>query len=157
MSFTASGLWSALRKRSAASAHGIMHEQEAIRVYQQVTGNKVDRALMRTKGIFRGKADGLVRGPGGKRTVLEVKCPITWDPVEPMTVKHAHWAQVQAYMEIYDADDCHFCEWFCAMPEPKFRWTVVERDRVWVDRTVKLLESTRHDRYKSVGPYNDDT
>lgn len=109
---------------------GVEHEQEAIRAYEEATGNKVEPCglLLAPNGLLGASPDGLV----GQSVVLEVKCP--WrlrqssiselcdsdktffiakshDGGYYLKSDHSYYHQVQGQMYLSCRSECHLVIW----------------------------------------------
>jgi len=130
------------------SQHGSKYESEAIEVYKAVTGNSVRTGcstVTHPKYTFlNGQIDGLVTTPSGKQAVLEVKCPQPRN-LNPMVfvVPHSYWLQMQAYMELYELDEAHYCEYYkIGDANVHFRWKTVRREKQWTRDILDIIQST---------------
>lgn len=115
--------------------HGLKYEKSAIKVYEKVTGNKVDSEQINIKHPeyewITGRVDGVVRyesckgikkrkrdiyeNDNIKDLVVEIKCPLKDDRTIPLTEENMpkyYWTQCQVYMNMIDCDISHYVEYY---------------------------------------------
>lgn len=142
-------------------SHGIKYEKEAIDMYKIISGNNnvtIDKKMHRhTKhNYITGQVDGIVEFDNGGRAILEVKCPgYEILNTEDFKISSLYWVQVQIYMELFDIDVAHYCEYYRFNDNNCFfRWKEINRDRVWfgsvstkMDEMVNLIITPSDETY----------
>jgi len=106
--------------------YGHENEPKAIKKYEEVTGNKVNKCglvIKMGKSYLAASPDGLVLDEDGEIIVLEVKCPISckdamiftdylnWNPFKKeheLVKKDAYYTQVQLQLYCCGAKKAHF-------------------------------------------------
>jgi putative phage-type endonuclease len=120
--------------------HGLKYEKSAIKVYEKITGNKVDINQSNIKHPeyewITGRVDGIVNYKSNKNIpnskkrkrdiyesdydnvknlVVEIKCPLKDDRSIPLTEENVpkyYWSQCQVYMNMLDYDISHYVEYY---------------------------------------------
>lgn len=118
--------------------HGLKYEKSAIKVYEKITGNKVDVDQSNIKHPnyewITGRVDGIVSYISNKNIskkrkrdiyesdcdnvknlVVEIKCPLKDDRSIPLTEENVpkyYWSQCQVYMNMLDCDISHYVEYY---------------------------------------------
>lgn len=120
--------------------HGLKYEKSAIKVYEKITGNKVDINQSNIKHPeyewITGRVDGIVNYKSNKNIpnskkrkrdiyesdydnvknlVVEIKCPLKDDRIIPLTEENVpkyYWSQCQVYMNMLDYDISHYVEYY---------------------------------------------
>lgn len=94
---------------NAATAHGHEHEDDAVDLYEQETGSKVQytgQHIHREHDWLAASPDGLVSDSG----LIEVKCPYRGTYTSADEVPH-YIEQMQLQMEVTQRDWCDFVIW----------------------------------------------
>lgn len=94
---------------NAATAHGHEHEDDAVDLYEQETGSKVQytgQHIHREHDWLAASPDGLVSDSG----LIEVKCPYRGTYTSAAEVPH-YIEQMQLQMEVTQRDWCDFVIW----------------------------------------------
>lgn len=94
---------------NAATAHGHEHEDDAVDLYEQETGSKVQytgQHIHREHDWLAASPDGLVSDSG----LIEVKCPYRGTYTSAAEVPH-YIEQMQLQMEVTKRDWCDFVIW----------------------------------------------
>lgn len=94
---------------NAATAHGHEHEDDAVDLYEQETGRKVQytgQHIHREHDWLAASPDGLVSDSG----LIEVKCPYRGTYTSAAEVPH-YIEQMQLQMEVTQRDWCDFVIW----------------------------------------------
>jgi putative phage-type endonuclease len=128
-----------------ATEWGKRYEPVAIAKYRKMTGAVVTYPGYRRHAAhpwFGGTIDGLSALPDGRVVILEVKCPMKRTFADGDDVPGQYVAQVQSYMELYDAEECHFVQYKPPGPRSpeKFTVTVCERDREYMALRMPRLQ-----------------
>ena len=147
---------------SNACNHGIKYENDAIEMYKLVSGNKnvkIDKSIHRHKkyDYITGQVDGIVTLNDGKNAILEVKCPYneSFDPTD-FKISSLYWIQVQIYMELFDIDLSHYCEYYRFDDNNTFfRWKEIKRNKEWFNKLIlSLNEIVDHITIPDINTYN---
>lgn len=143
---------------TTAMSHGIKYENEALKQYENHTGNKVDgkgKLIVHPEySYITGKIDGFVDDSG---ILLEVKCPYTKkfpDPnEEEWDIDDFYWVQVQIYMEIMRVNETHFIEYYRDSNRSFFRYKSIYRDSEWFAGVYPKIEKYYDEiiQYKEIG------
>ena len=129
---------------SRAMAHGVKYEDDGVRHYEKVTGNKVipiDFGLVThpTIPFLAGSPDGVVGsclladgtiGPA----ILEIKCPYSRKFKLGDDIPELYVPQVQLLMEINNVEEAHYFEYKPANPpinDTCYNFVRVRRNREW--------------------------
>lgn len=118
-------------------SHGKTNEIPAIRLYEQRVGDKVQQVDTQSHKLYpwlRGRPDGISMS---RRSLVEIKCPLSFHPpsIEWIPVTYMH--QMQAYMEIFDIPMCDYVQY------DKWNENIdiipVPRDSDWLQRVIPSL------------------
>jgi len=113
---------------------GEAYEDEAIKMYEKVTGNKVDEAPFVPLEDYEDEAGGSPDGFVGEKGIIEVKCP--WNSANhieslesgtmPARWRVKYYTQMQFNMMVTKTDYCDFISYDPRMKEDEFK-IVIER------------------------------
>lgn len=139
-----------LDKKFTPSQHGIYYENEAIDMYELFTKNKVKRNFSTKKhdvyNFITGKIDGMTT-INNENIIIEVKCPMSKNQQIDMTKYYE--AQMQIYMELYNIEKTHYCEYFRPSKNShtfsyfNFRYKTIYRNKEWFSSILPLLLDIR--------------
>lgn len=132
---------------SAATNHGHDHEQEAILLYMERTGNKVDyvQKFIEHDEYIGGTPDGYI----GEEGLIEVKCP--WDGGnhiisldKQVAYNDEHLFQIQGYLWLTGRLWCDLVIYDPVL-SPAFQLNVIriERDEVIIEAIQEVLERVK--------------
>lgn len=123
--------------------HGVKYEDEARRLFEMATGEKVLEfgLLVHPEHTWLAASpDGVTRT--GK--CVEIKCPMT-RVIDPGHPPHHYIPQMQVQMAVCGMDATYFVQYkpACLMPDnkPLLEISVVEFDRLWFSQNLPLLRS----------------
>ena len=120
---------------NAATEWGAAHEQDAIRQYQVITGELVDRKGQNQEFFIHSVLDWLGCTPDGfvGQTVIEAKCPASLQVYEK--VPDHYMPQLQGQMAITGKSLAHFVCW---TPDDFEVWEVPADEEYW-QQCLELL------------------
>lgn len=134
-----------------ATLHGQKHEDEAIGLYERLTGNTVHACglfVHRKHDWLGGSPDGIIDTPASLDTggspesvkLLEVKCPFYKDP-QP-ECPSVYYPQIQVCLEI---TGIHACDLVQYVPETTFQARriliiTVPRAKAWFDQQLPIMQ-----------------
>ena len=134
--------------------HGSRYESVAVEVYENTTGNTVERKQKNSKhpeisylsgrldgitNVLLDEVDGSKKRKVDKRCIIEVKCPLKENREElPLTVENMpkyYWVQCQVYMDMFDCDVVDYIEFYIKPNDVKENGKLyhvhVPRDKTW--------------------------
>lgn len=118
-------------------SHGKTNEILAIQMYERTVGDTVQQVDTQSHRLYhwlRGRPDGI---SVSRRSLVEIKCPLSFHPpsIEWIPVTYMH--QMQAYMEIFDIPTCDYVQY------DKWNESIdiipVPRDPEWLQRVIPSL------------------
>lgn len=121
--------------------HGQTHEAEAMRAYESKRGPvrvPEDTFTNPTFPGLRGRPDGIRTD---ERTVVEIKCPMTFHPPEIACIPKMHMHQMQAYLHLLDYETCDYVQYDAW--NDRMDIIPVGRDDGWWDRVRSALDLFR--------------
>ena len=120
---------------NSATEWGVAHEQDAIRQYQVITGELVDRKGQNQEFFIHSVLDWLGCTPDGfvGQTVIEAKCPASLQVYEK--VPDHYMPQLQGQMAITGKSLAHFVCW---TPDDFEVWEVPADEEYW-QQCLELL------------------
>ena len=87
--------------------------------------------------------------------VLEIKCPLKSDRIEPLTennVPHHYWSQCQVYMNMIDCEYGYYVEYYIKPNDneenAKLYYVKLHRDRDWWDKIIPKIKLFREEIIK---------
>jgi len=126
---------------SEAMRHGILYEPEAIRVYEELTGNKVDEVgfcVHDEHPFIAVSPDGLIKIDGKYQGAVEVKCP--------SSKKHIEYARIDRIPAEYKRQVIHY---FVVVEE--LQWLdFVSYDPRLAQHKMHIHKVTRDDLQKEI-------
>jgi putative phage-type endonuclease len=147
--------------------HGNRYENIAIKSFEELTGNRVDSNQSNTShpeyDWITGRVDGLFneevfdeptnlsrkrkRSKNNKLCVLEVKCPLKTDRIEPLTEQNVpmhYWCQCQVYLNMIGCDNVYYVEYYIRPndnPEnAKLYYVKIKKDMMWWEESLVKIK-----------------
>ena len=130
---------------------GVDKEDEARRLYELETGNKVTRvgiAMHPTIKNFGGSPDGLI----GKEGFIEIKCPDSHNHMRTLRtgeIDEKYLFQMHALMSVTELQFCDFISYDPRFPEPTMQIKITR-----VERTDPLVDAIESEAVKFIGELN---
>lgn len=138
-------------KGNIATEYGNDNEDRAISAFEDLAGCFVESTGFHKHADHEwlgASPDGFVHA-GGKKSVLEVKCPFgkrNGGEFKPIYEQPHYWAQMQIEMACTGLDHCEFVQW---NPADGIGHVPVEFDAAWFDENLPALKAF-HDEYLEV-------
>ena len=122
--------------------HGVKYEKTALQKYSELTENVVNsKQSVRTHPIYpwiTGKIDGLTQN----NCIVEVKCPWSAKTETLVTAPLIYWIQCQVYMNLVDAEVCHYVEYHVSHTDENINtlsYIAINRDRDWWTTSIPKI------------------
>jgi putative phage-type endonuclease len=158
--------------------HGNKYESIAIKVFEDISGLKVNQTQITLKHPnyqwITGRVDGIIevekeykkennsrkrkRNSEKENIVIEIKCPLKDDRNEPLTIDNiplSYWCQCQVYMNLINCDRSYYIEYYINPNNPleysgKLYYIEITRDNKWWNENIKKIQRY----YKQVEKYS---